>query len=120
MGWNQGYKIMEKTVIAIYDSGVLTEEKLTEIMQPYVGKDIDHGGCNDLRSKDGLSADEIVCKIMEPERFSAIKPVPEQMPEYYEWDSKIYDSWQDALQDERDSEIYDLWVEITRRMWKFW
>ena len=133
MGWNQGYTIMEEAVIAAYDTGALTKEFLNALMQPYAGSDIDHGGCHDLRSKDGLSADEIVCKVMEPERFAEVAPIPEQKPDRVRQTEKdfvitdnkahdgyTYESWQEALRDERDSRIYDLWIEITRREWRFW
>lgn len=140
MGWNEGYMIFEKTVISVYDTGVLTKELLNAIMQPYIGSDLDHGGCMDLRSHDGLSAGEIVCKIMEPDKFAEIPVISDEKPDfikpaaeatckpirdgYYfidlpEMSGYRYGTWQDALKDMRSSAVYDLWCYV-RRQWKLW
>ena len=104
MGWNEGYTIMEQQVVTLYDAGLLNKESLNALMQPYCNTDIDHGGSYDLKAKDGKSADNIVCFIMEPEKYreaiESFVPDPED-PEYNE-------------------KLYDLWYEITRREWKFW
>jgi hypothetical protein len=84
-----------------------------------------------LRSKDGLSADEIVCKVMEPDQFKEIPGIPDEMPQRIKllngkYSIAIYgieysyDTWQGALQEERDSAVEALWNEITRREWELW
>lgn len=104
MGWNEGYRIMEQQVVALYDKGLLNKEVLNALMQPFCDSDIDHGGSNNLKSKDGKSADDIVCLIMEPEKYKeateGFVPDPEE-PDYNE-------------------KLYKLWYEITRQEWKFW
>jgi hypothetical protein len=104
MGWNEGYRIMESQVVSLYDKGLLNKDVLNILMQPFCNKDIDHGGSEDLRSRDGKSADDIICFIMEPEKYKAATenfvPDPEE-PDYNE-------------------KLYDLYYEITRREWNFW
>ena len=77
MGWNNGYTIIENTVIACYDRGVLDADLLDRIMEPFIGTDCDHGGCEDLVSKDGLLADMIICKIKRPEEYKNAMDAPE-------------------------------------------
>jgi hypothetical protein len=104
MGWNEGYEIMEKQVIALYDFDLLNKEVLNALMQPFCNRDIDHGGCYDLRTKDGKSADDVICFIIEPERYQ--KAIDEFIPNPKEPD------YNEAL--------HDLYYEITRREWNFW
>lgn len=128
MGWNYGYSVYEETVVSVYDLGVLNQELLNALMQPYSGTDMDHGGERGLRSKDGLSADEIVCKVMEPERFAKIVPISDEMPPcvkqndvglYYTdgLEGYDYEKWQDAVKNKRDSDVYVLWRKITTTEW---
>ncbi|MBU7006343.1 hypothetical protein [Phosphitispora fastidiosa] len=104
MGWNQGYTIMEQQVVALHDAGILTKEVLNALMEPFRDTDIDHGGCYDLKSKDGKTADEIIVFIMEPEKYQ--KAVESFIPE--------------NLNDPYNKKLDDLWCEITRREWSFW
>lgn len=67
MGWNEGYRVYEETVISTYDSGTLTPEVLRAIIKPYEDTDIDYGGRQGLKTRDGLSADEVVIKLLAPE-----------------------------------------------------
>lgn len=60
MGWNSGYKIMEETVVGTYDLGKLDKDILKILLEPYRNSDIDSGGSQDLRSKDGKTVEEIV------------------------------------------------------------
>jgi hypothetical protein len=62
MGWNQGYTIFETTVIGAYDLGKLDKALLRVLMEPYRNTDIDSGGSQGLKSKDGLLVEEIVVK----------------------------------------------------------
>jgi hypothetical protein len=104
MGWNVGYEIMEKQVVELYDLGLLNKDVLNAIMQPFCNKDIDHGGSNDLKSRDGKSADDIICFIMEPEKYREATENFISDPEEPDYNEKLH----------------KLWYEITRREWKFW
>lgn len=73
MGWNAGYTQYEQTVIEMYNTGKLDKQSLEIVLKPYRGTDMDHGGCHDLKSKDGLSADEIVVKLLDPTFFEEHK-----------------------------------------------
>lgn len=107
MGWNSGYTIYEQQVITLYNNNVLTKTILESIMEPFKGTDIDHGGSRNLTSKDGLSADEIVCKIYEPERYlEAIKNPEWEDGEPGDWNTNI--------------KLYNLFEEIWRKQWKCW
>jgi hypothetical protein len=104
MGWNEGYRIMEQQVIALYDAEVLNKDVLNALMEPFRNSDIDHGGSQGLRTNDGKNADDIICFIMEPEKYKeAVEnyvPDPEN-PEYNE-------------------KLYNLYYKITREEWGFW
>jgi len=104
MGWNEGYTIMEQQVITLYDAGLLNKDVLNALMEPFRDSDIDHGGERGLRSKDGKSADDIICFIIEPEKYREVTEnfIPD--PECPDWNEKLY----------------DLYNEITRREWGFW
>lgn len=60
MGWSSGYTIFEATVIGAYNLGKLDKALLTVLMEPYGNSDIDSGGSNELKSKDGKTVEQIV------------------------------------------------------------
>lgn len=64
---------MEATVVGAYDLGVLDQKLLKVLLEPYRGCDIDHGGSQDLKAKDGLEADDIIIKIMDPKAFEKLE-----------------------------------------------
>lgn len=76
MGWNSGYTAMEKTVVSVYNTGRLTPELLDALMEPYKGTDCDSGGSAGLRADDGLGMEEIICKVMEPEKYQDVTRHP--------------------------------------------
>ncbi len=67
MGWNEGYSIYEEIVIGLYDKNVLTQDVLQIVLNPFRDTDMDHGGSADLKTHDGLNADEVVVKVAKPE-----------------------------------------------------
>ncbi|MDK9702429.1 MAG: hypothetical protein OEL20_04765 [Sulfuritalea sp.] len=75
MGWNEGYTVMERTVVSLYDAGNLTVESLNAILEPYRGTDIDHGGCMELRTKDGKSADDVILSLLVPAEFERLRAI---------------------------------------------
>ena len=90
MGWNKGYSIIEQQIVGLYDLGVLTKDALEIIMQPFCNSDIDSGGSNNLKSKDGKTVEDIICFVMEPEEYQeAVNNfVPD--PEEPDWNEKLY------------------------------
>lgn len=107
IGMNTGYAQMEKEVVALYDKGVLTRELLDKIMDPYKESDCDSGESKNLRSKDGLGIEEIICKTMKPEEY---KDVTEN-PEYYVGEPETWQS---------NKKAYDLFSSIWYGMWGIW
>jgi hypothetical protein len=63
VGWNQGFRIFEHTVINSYDLGKLDKPLLGVLMEPYRGTDIDEGGSRGLITNDGLTVLEVVLKV---------------------------------------------------------
>lgn len=95
MGWNAGYTAMEAAVVAVYDTGALTKEILDAIMEPYKNTDCDSGGSMDLKARDGLGVEEIICKVMEPEKYAEAKA----SPNWYEGEepnSDYHHGWQSS------------------------
>lgn len=80
MGWNKACAVFEYTVIGAYDLGVLTKELLSVLMEPYRGSDIDPGGSQGLRSKDGKSVEQITVETWGGE-WPADHIVPHGPPE---------------------------------------
>jgi len=75
MGWNEGYTVMERAVVSLYDVGGLTADALRAILAPYRGTDIDHGGCKDLRTNDGKSADDVILFLLAPDDYARLRAV---------------------------------------------
>lgn len=113
MGWNAGYTIMEKTVVALYDSGFLTSELLDKIMEPYKGTDCDYGGSHGLKSKDGLWVEEIICKTMKPEEYKEVIENPKWC-DGGEPETEYHNKWHS------NEKAYDLFFPIWRDMWGIW
>jgi len=63
MGWNEGFTIMEATVVGAYDLGKLDKALLEVLMRPYAGSDIDSGGRVGTLAKDGKSVERIVLHV---------------------------------------------------------
>lgn len=63
MGNNYAYTVMEATVVGAYNLGVLDKNLLGVLLEPYRDSDIDSGGSEDLRSKDGKSVEEIIITV---------------------------------------------------------
>lgn len=94
MGWNRGYSIYEEQVVNAYDTGQLTPELLKIIISPFQDTDIDHGSCKDLRTKDGLSADYVVIKLLNPELWAKFEPYK--------------DDWDHPMQQEVTKEWFEI------------
>ena len=90
VGNNAAFTSFEATVIAVYNRGVLDKELLSDLMRPYEGVDIDHGGMEGTLAKDGLDVEEIVIKT-----FGKTLPARPDLP-------KNHNDWtpeQEALND---------------------
>lgn len=100
MGWSSGYTVMEKTVVTMYNVGLLTQDTLDALMEPYKGTDCDSGGSAGLKANDGLGVEEIICKVMEPEKYRDVT----EHPVYYDGEPE---SWRS---NQRASELfYSIW-----------
>ncbi len=100
MGWNEGYRILEATIVGAYDLGKLDEALLRVLMEPYRNTDIDHGGSRDLTAKDGLMCDEIIVKLLRPREFEEAQRV-RGTGQY--WDV-----------------LSNAWYELTTREFQYW
>ncbi|MDR1936446.1 MAG: hypothetical protein LBS49_12860 [Candidatus Accumulibacter sp.] len=98
MGWNTGYTIFEATVVGAYDLGKLDKELLTVLMEPYRDSDIDSGGSEDLKSKDGKGVEQIVIETWGLE-------MPKAPPGKYDDDPDAWDAYNDT--------VYDKFSEVT-------
>jgi len=67
---------MERSLISLYDTGVLTKTVLEAVMEPYKETDCDSGGSFNLRTNDGLGVEQVICKIMEPEKYDSVLKNP--------------------------------------------
>lgn len=96
MGNNQAYTDFERTVVKLYNKGVLDKELLSELMEPYRGTDIDEGGMYGTLSKDGLDVQEIVIKV-----FTGEVPAKPNLPADYKVWTKEQDDQNDAYCDNK-------------------
>lgn len=94
MGWNQGFKIIEDTVLSIYEMGKLDKEMLKAILKPYVNTDVDTGGISFKEAKDGLDLIKVVVKTY----FGEIPEEPVKSGNI-DAENKDEDIYQDVLWD---------------------
>lgn len=99
MGWNAGYTIFESTVVGAYDLGVLDEQLLKVLMEPYRGTDIDSGGSHGLRSSDGKDVEQIVIETMGG-KMPARPKLPKDYRKWTEEQRGANDAYQEAVWDE--------------------
>lgn len=94
MGNNAAFTAFEATVIANYNRGVLDQELLSELMEPYLGVDIDSGATLRALAKDGLDVEEVVIKT-----FGVKLPVRPDIPKdratWTDADCKMNDDYQE-------------------------
>ncbi len=67
MGNNQAYSDWEQLIIRLTDAGKMDLEVLDIISEVYRGLDVDHGGASYITTKDGLDADQVAIKLVDPE-----------------------------------------------------
>lgn len=101
MGWNQGFTIMEATVIGAYDLGKLDRELLAVLLEPYRYTDIDSGGKLGTLTKDGKDVEQVVV-----EAWGLKMPAPPDvpMPDISRWQA-----WTEA--ENADADAWDQWGE---------
>jgi len=114
MGWNTGYTLYEKTIVSVYDSGVLNADLCRKLIEPYQGTDIDHGGCEDLRSKDGLSADQIIVMLLDRNFWDSYQKMKRELIEKFgKWeDIKVRNSPGHKEYVELSDSLYYKWDEL--------
>lgn len=118
MGWNKGYEIMELKIIEVYNQGILTPGCLDKLMEPYKGTDCDSGGSCGLLSTDGLCAEHIICKVMEPDKTKEAENKPYF---WYDFEEKkeSYMAHPDPLWN-ANRKAYKLFQSIWRDRWHIW
>jgi hypothetical protein len=103
MGNNAAFTRFEATVIAVYNRGVLDKGLLSDLMRPYEGVDIDHGGMEGTLAKDGLDVEEIVIKT-----FGKTLPArPDLPPSHREWTPE-QEALNDAYQEIRAETFFSI------------
>ena len=90
MGWNEGYKLFEYTVVGAYNLGKLDKELLTVLMEPYRDTDIDSGGSEGLMSKDGKDVEQIVIEAWGLE-------MPQKPPGEYSTAPDVWDAYHELV-----------------------
>ena len=113
MGWNEGYRIMERQVVALYDLNVLSKDVLNAVMEPFKNTDIDSGGSEDLKAIDGLGVENIVCKVVKPQEYERILETTEACRDA---DGECKSCGGEG----RDCLLFDLWSDIKKNEWRFW
>jgi hypothetical protein len=104
MGNNAAFTAFEATVIAVHNRGILDQALLSELMEPYWGCDIDHGGMRGTLANDGLDIEEIVIKT-----FGKTIPAPPLLSlRHSDW-TPLEEALNDAYQERR----YELFHAIT-------
>ena len=121
MGWNRGYTIYEEQVVGLCDLEVLTPEVLDVVLNPFRGTDMDHGGERGLRTKSGLTADEVVVSVADPEYWAKFFRTREAL--IRDWGTsginkllKNFSMGENTVVDEWENlhdEFLDKWIEIT-------
>ena len=117
MGWNEGGRVFEEQIIALYDAGLLTPGILDTIAAPFKETDCDTGGFRELESKDGLVAEMIICKVMDPEGYEDAIRHPTYPRKYLkDLDWKIADMT-DVEKWHNNNKAYDLFRKIWSERW---
>jgi len=113
MGWNEGWEILEKQVIEAYDLGKLNKKLLKVFLEPTRNTDIDSGGKEGLRSKDGKKVEEIIVEIWGLKLPLEKKPLSDY-EDYSNLSQEEKEKW-----DNYDDEIEMLLEKITKK-YKWW
>ncbi len=72
MGNGARYSEFEFTVVTLHDHGVLKPEIVDALAERHRGTDIDSGGSEGHRAKDGKDLVEIVVSLLEPAKYEKI------------------------------------------------
>jgi hypothetical protein len=113
MGWNEGYEILEKQVVQAYNLNTLTPDLLTAIASPFMGKDVDSGGSNNLLSNDGLPFEAIVVKTYKPNEYKDAM----DNPIWYNGEEPSTTLHNKFTSNRKLSELFD---DIWRKDWEMW
>lgn len=107
MGNNAAFSSFEKTVLAVYNKGVLDKELLSALMEPYRDVDIDSGGMAGTLSKnDKLDIVDIVIKT-----FGKTPPEAPKLPKNY----KDWTPDQEKQSDDYHEKRWEMFHQITRK-----
>jgi len=99
---------MEAQVIGLYDGEYLTKDVLNIIMKPFEDTDCDSGGSHELIAKDGKNVEQVICFIMEPEKYTDVIENPRYAEGYEE------KCW------ENNDKASDLFSKIWSKVWRIY
>jgi len=106
---------MEETVMGAYNAGLLKVRLLKILLEPYRGTDIDSGGSQDLKAKNGLEVPDIVIKLLAPDKFKKLEPMRLALLKHPKKYDKLTEKQQ--LEQEKYYEArYDAFHKITTKM----
>lgn len=105
MGWIDGGSVFEKQIIELYNAKLLNRKILDGIAEPFKETDCDTAGFHDLVAEDGKNAYEIICLIMEPQKYEALCKTELH---YFEGEPKLFCN---------SDEGYALWANIWYKQW---
>ena len=105
MGWIDGGAVFEKQIIELYNADLLTKDILERIAEPFKETDCDTAGFHDIVANDGKNVYEIICLIMEPEKYKAL--CGKQL-NYFDGEEKVFCN---------SEEGYALWSDIWYHQW---
>lgn len=109
MGNNDAYTAFQREVMRLYDLDVLNVAVLDACAEPHRGTDIDSGGCMDLQTKDGLSIDEVILKVIDPDNSHAMAAIKAALGPNLDELEEVDEIYYEPL----DAAIFD----ITRQRW---
>lgn len=104
---NEAYSAIESIAIHLYDTGKLDLATLDVICGEWQWCDVDPGGSNGLKTKDGLCLDEVIVKVANPAWW---KKNARKRPKAGDNTDK-WGTWYYAYSNECDK--------ITRKRWKW-
>lgn len=94
------YASFEKTVLDLYERGMLTLERLERLAKPYRAMEIDSAGSQYVRASDGKDLHQVCIELIDPTLALVARGSSEDDEEYWEKELKK-------------------WEEIVRQRWKW-
>lgn len=106
---------MEETVIGVYNLGKLDVKMLKVLAKPYKGTDIDSGGSQNMKTKDGKSVEDLIIKLMAPNEFKKLEATRLMLAKHPKKYEKKTDE-QKLAEEMYGERCYDVFYKITHKM----